>query len=109
LEAPPTSQLLEYGDAEVLQEILQRYTAIGKREGIGPAYRVGLDVVDEVFGIEEADVLRAGEIAQNRAWLTARAAVHVAVMEPHGIRSNLSFDQRCQRCSQRCRLQSALK
>ena len=79
-------------DAEVLQEILHRYTAIDKREAIGPAFQLVLDVVDEVFGIEKADVLRAGEIAQNRALLSARAAVHIAVMERHGIRSILSFD-----------------
>jgi len=79
-------------DAEVLQEILHRYTAIGKREAIGPAFQVVLDVVDDVLGIEKADVLRAGEIAQNRALMPARDAVHIAVMERHGIRSILSFD-----------------
>ena len=79
-------------DAEVLQEILHRYTAIGKREAIGPAFQVVLDVVDDVLGIEKADVLRAGEIAQNRASMSARDAVHIAVMERHGIQSILSFD-----------------
>ena len=79
-------------DAEVLQEILHRYTAIGKREAIGPAFQVVLDLVDDVLGIEKADVLRAGEIAQNRASMSARDAVHIAVMERHGIRSILSFD-----------------
>jgi len=79
-------------DAEVLQEILHRYTAIEKREAIAPALQVTLDVVDEVFPIEKAEVLRAGEIAQNRALLSARDAVHIAVMERHGVRSILSFD-----------------
>ena len=79
-------------DAEVLLEILHRYTAINRREAIGPAFRVVLEVVDDVFGIEKADVLRAGEIAQNYALLSARDAVHIAVMERHGIRSILSFD-----------------
>ena len=79
-------------DAEVLQEILHRYTAIGKREAIGPAFQVVLDIVDDVLGIEKADVLRAGEIAQNRPSMSARDAVHIAVMERHGIRSILSFD-----------------
>lgn len=79
-------------DAEVLQEILRRYAAIDKREAIGPAFQVILGVVDDVFAIEKADVLRAGEIAQNRALLPAREAVHIAVMERQGIRSVLSFD-----------------
>jgi len=51
-----------------------------------------LDVVDDVLPIEKADVLRAGEIAQNRALLSARNSVHIALMERHGIRSILSFD-----------------
>ena len=79
-------------DAEVLQEILHRYTAVSKREAIGPAFQLTLDIVDEVIPIEKAEVLRAGEIAQNRALISARDAVHIAVMERHGIRSILSFD-----------------
>jgi uncharacterized protein len=79
-------------DAEVLQEILHRYTAIDQRQAIGPAFQVTLDIVDEVIPIEKAEVLRAGEIAQNRALMSARGAVHIAVMERHGIRSILSFD-----------------
>lgn len=79
-------------DAEVLQEILHRYAAIDRREAIGPAFQVTLDIVDEVIPIEKADVLRAGEIAQNRAMMSARDAVHIAIMERHGIRSILSFD-----------------
>ena len=51
-----------------------------------------MDIVDEVIPIEKAEVLRAGEIAQNRALKSARDAVHIAVMERHGIRSILSFD-----------------
>ena len=79
-------------DAEVLQEIVRRYAAIDKREAIGPAFQLLLDVVDDVLAIEKADVLRAGEIVQNRALLSARDSVHIAVMERHGIRSILSFD-----------------
>ena len=79
-------------DAEVLQEILHRYTAIEKREAIGPALKVTLDITDEVFSIQKADVLRASEIVQNPAKLSARDAVHIAVMEHRGVRSILSFD-----------------
>ena len=79
-------------DAEVLQEILHRYTAIHQREAIGPALQVTLDIVDQVIPIEKAEVLRAGEIVQSRALISARDAVHIAVMERHGIRSILSFD-----------------
>ena len=73
-------------DAEVLQEIVHRYAALDKREAIGPAFQVVLGVVDDVLPIEKADVVRAGEIVQNPALLSARDSVHIAVMERHGIR-----------------------
>jgi predicted nucleic acid-binding protein len=79
-------------DAEVFQEILHRYTAVDRREAIGPAFQATLDIVDEVIPIEKADVLRAGEIGQHRFRMSARDAVHIAVMERHAIQSILSFD-----------------
>jgi predicted nucleic acid-binding protein len=79
-------------DVEVLQEILHRYTAINRREAISPAMQLTLDIVDEVYPIEKADVLRASEIAQTPAGLSARDAIHIAIMERNGIRSVLSFD-----------------
>jgi predicted nucleic acid-binding protein len=79
-------------DAEVLQEILHRYTAINRREAIVPALQAILDIADEVISIEKQDVLRAGEIVQNPALMSSRDAVHIAVMERHSIRSILSFD-----------------
>ncbi len=79
-------------DAEVLQEILHRFSAIGRRDAIGPAVQSLLDIVDEVFAMDKDDVLRAAEIAQNRANFSARDAVHIAVMEHHGVQSILSFD-----------------
>ena len=79
-------------DAEVLQEVLHRYTAIHKREAIEPALQMMLDISDEVFPIEQRDVMRAAEIVQNPAQLSARDAIHIAVMERHGVRSIFSFD-----------------
>jgi predicted nucleic acid-binding protein len=79
-------------DAEVLQEVLHRYTAIDRRDAIGSAFRVVLDIADDVFPIEKADVLRASEIVQHPAGLSARDAVHLAVMERQGVTRILSFD-----------------
>lgn len=83
-------------DAEALQEILHRYTAIDRREAIEPALQVTLDLVDEVIPVGKAEVLRAAEIVRHRtlkkARLSARDALHIAVMESRGIRSILSFD-----------------
>jgi predicted nucleic acid-binding protein len=79
-------------DAEVLQEILHRYIAIDRRNTIERAFKALLDIVDDVFPVEKADVLRAAEIAQHRGSFSARDAIHIAVMEHHGVHSILSFD-----------------
>jgi uncharacterized protein len=79
-------------DAEVLQEILHRYSAIGRVEAISPALKLTLSIVDEVYAIERADVLRASEILQSSAGSSARDAIHVAIMERYGLRLILSFD-----------------
>ncbi len=80
-------------DAEVLQEILHRYTAIKRRDSIQPAFEALLGVVDEVFPITVEAVKRAREIVLGAPDLSARDAVHVAVMQEHGIEELLSFDR----------------
>ncbi len=80
-------------DAEVLQEILHRYTAIGRREAIQPALNVLLGLVDDVIPIERQDVLRAAAIVSGKTKPGARDALHLAVMERYGIRSIFSFDR----------------
>jgi predicted nucleic acid-binding protein len=79
-------------DAEVMQEIIHRYTAIDRRDAIGPAMKVTMELVDEVIAIEKADVLRAAEIVESRTRFSARDALHIAIMERHGIASVLTFD-----------------
>ncbi len=91
-------------DAEVLQEILHRYAAIGRHDGIRPAIDLTLDIVDEVFPIRKLDVLLAADIVQNRRDLSARDAVHIAVMERRGIRSVISFDADFERWPGLCRI-----
>lgn len=79
-------------DAEVLQEILHRYVAIDRRETIQPAFEALLRIVDEVLPVDLAVVERAKEIVLGHRRLSARDAVHVAVMENRGIEQILSFD-----------------
>ena len=78
--------------AEVFQEILHRYTAIGRRDAIQPAWDALVAVTDEVFAIDMADADRARAIVLERQALSARDALHVAVMERHGVTRILSFD-----------------
>ena len=79
-------------DAEVLQEILHRYAAINRRDAIQPAFDALLAVVDDVFAIDHAAVERARAIVVARPALSARDAIHVAIMEQHAINRILSFD-----------------
>jgi len=79
-------------DAEVLQEILHRYVAIDRRDAVQPAFDAISAVVDEVFDVDRAAVERAKEIVLGRRKLSARDALHVAVMEQQGIERIFSFD-----------------
>jgi uncharacterized protein len=79
--------------AEVLQEILHRYVAINRRHGIQPAFDVLLGIVDDVLAITLDDVARAREIVLADRALSARDALHVAVMEREGISRVMSFDR----------------
>ncbi len=49
-------------------------------------------MVDEVFSIEHSAVERAKQIVFAYQRLSARDAVHLAVMEQHGIEQILTFD-----------------
>jgi hypothetical protein len=79
-------------DAEVLQEILHRYVAIRRREEIDPAFDALLGIVDVVFPIERADVERARRVLRSAPTLSARDAIHVAVMLGRDVERILSFD-----------------
>jgi predicted nucleic acid-binding protein len=79
-------------DAEVLQEILHRYVALNRRDAIQPAFDSLLGVVDEVLTIDHAILERAKRIVFGHGRLSARDAVHLAVMEQHGIDRILTFD-----------------
>lgn len=79
-------------DAEVLQEILHRYVAIDRRDAIQPAFDALLGVVDQVLAVDLAIAERAKQIVLGYRQLSARDAVHLAVMEQHGIDQILTFD-----------------
>lgn len=80
-------------DAEVLQEILHRYVSIERPDAIQPAFDALLGVVDEVFPVDRPAVERAKEIVLGRNGLSARDAIHLAVMRIHGAKKILSFDR----------------
>jgi len=80
-------------DVEVLQEICHRYAAIGRREAIQPAFDALLGVVDDVLAIDLEDAQSAKDILLRYETLSARDAIHVAVMLRNGIDRIMSFDR----------------
>jgi hypothetical protein len=79
-------------DAEVLQEILHRYVAIDRRDAIQPAFDALLGVVDQVLPIDQAAAERAKTLLLGSWQLSARDALHLAIMHEHRIEQILSFD-----------------
>jgi predicted nucleic acid-binding protein len=80
-------------DAEVLQEICHRYVAINRREAIQPAFDAILGVVDDVLAIARTDVEHAKDTLLRYQSLSARDALHLAVMARHDITQLMSFDR----------------
>lgn len=80
-------------DAEVLQEILHRYVSIARLDAIQPAFDAVLGLIDQLFPIELENVQRAKTILLGKYRLSARDAIHLAVMEQRGVDRILSFDQ----------------
>jgi uncharacterized protein len=80
-------------DAEVFQEILHRFVAIRRHEAIQPAFDALIGLVDEVLPVTEPDVFAAKDLVVARTRLSARDAIHAAVMQSHGITRILTFDR----------------
>ncbi|MEZ5499794.1 MAG: type II toxin-antitoxin system VapC family toxin [Steroidobacteraceae bacterium] len=79
-------------DVEVLQEILHRYVAINRRDAIQAAFDAVLGIVEEVLAVDVAAIERAKAVMLGHPSLSARDALHIAIMELHGIQRILSFD-----------------
>ena len=92
LERAVTNRERLVTDAEVFQEILHRYVAIGRRDAIQPAFDALNAAVDEVFPIDARLVERAKDLVLGYKQLSARDAIHVATMQAHGVSRIMSFD-----------------
>lgn len=93
LEAAITAGEPLVTSAEVLQEILHRYVAIRRRDAIQAAFDALRNVVDDILPIEASDVERARALVSGLTDLSARDALHAAVMEHHGIERIMTFDR----------------
>jgi predicted nucleic acid-binding protein len=92
LEHAITARARLVTDVAVLHEILRRYAAIDQREAIEPATDLILGIADEVFTVEEEDLIRAKEMVYGPEGLSPRSCLHLAVMERRQLTRIMSFD-----------------
>lgn len=79
-------------DAEVLREILHRYSAIGRLDAIQPAYDVVHALVDEIIAIDIIIAWAAKDILLTTDGLSARGAIHLAAMSAASLDTIMTFD-----------------
>jgi predicted nucleic acid-binding protein len=100
----PSRRLLERvrnGDVEacssteVLQEILYRYSALGRLDLAAKVYELFVRICPVIHPVVLADTDRAKSILceASEPTISARDAVHAAVMLNHGITTVASFDR----------------
>ena len=80
-------------DAEVLQEILHRYRAMGRWDEGGGVFDLARRVVPTVAPITADDVGLAREILEVHEGTTARDALHAAVCQKTGAEAICSYDR----------------
>ena len=85
-------------DAEVYQEILHRYTSKRRPDLLDAAFRDLDSIVDKVFTFGMTEIHYARELLRTVPNISARDAIHVAVMRREGITRILSFDRGLDAC-----------
>ena len=80
-------------NVEVYQEILHRYTAIRRTDAIDAAFRSLDSIADEVWTFGMPEVRAARAIVDAVDGISARDALHVAIMRRNGVHRILSFDR----------------
>ena len=79
-------------DVEVYQEILHRYTAIRRLDAIDAAFESLDAITDDVLAFGMPEIRAARSLIGSVDGLSARDALHVAVMRKAGASRILSFD-----------------
>ncbi len=85
-------------DVEVYQEVLHRYVSIRRHDAIDPAIASLDAIADEVLPIQIADVRTARELLASVGGISARDALHAAVMRNAGIDRVFSLDRGFDAC-----------
>lgn len=79
-------------DIEIYQEILHRYTAIRRTDAIDVAFRSLDAIADEILTFGMGEIRAAKSIIDAVDGVSARDALHVAIMRSSRIDRILSFD-----------------
>jgi uncharacterized protein len=79
--------------AEVLQELLHAYLAVGRGATLDAALTLVAGCVDDVWSIEPADVHLARALDGEHAGLPARDLVHIACCYRRDVTTVLTFDR----------------
>ena len=77
---------------EVLQEILYRYSALHRLDMAREVYDLFVQMCPVVFNVTLADTDRARDVLREVAGISARDAIHAAVMHHHDVEWIASFD-----------------
>jgi predicted nucleic acid-binding protein len=77
---------------EVLQEILYRYAALERRDLARDVYDLFVQICPVVYDVTLADTDRARDLLVAHVSLSARDAVHAAVMLNRGVEWIATFD-----------------
>ncbi len=77
---------------EVLQEILYRYSSIGRLDMASEVYELFVEVCPVILNVTLADSDRARDLVCGGAGVSARDAVHAAVMLNHNVEWIATFD-----------------
>ena len=85
-------------DVEVYQEILHRYTAINRPDMIDVAFACLNGIADQTLTFGMAEIRSARAILESVDGISARDALHVAVMRTAGVNRVLSFDRGFDAC-----------
>lgn len=83
---------------EVYQEILHRYTALRRLDAIDPAMDTLSALVDEILGFGMDEIRKARMLIGSVDEISARDALHAAVMDRAGVTRILSFDSGFDSC-----------
>jgi predicted nucleic acid-binding protein len=79
-------------NTEVLQEILYRYSALGRRDLAREVYDLFVEMCPSVLSVTPADADRARDLLNELEGILARDSVHAAVMLNHVIDWIATFD-----------------